>query len=119
MSNIDVGYDGGGLTFSWDAPSINGNSVDLYTIIVFLDSDQVYTGTSETTSLSATRSDIQPEGDTVRIENTQYRVIITAENERGQSPEASEVFFIPPGVYVCVHVDCLCQTNPLLVRGFK
>ena len=97
MSNIDVDYDGS-LTISWDAPSINGNTVNSYTVTVFLDSNEVYTETSSTPSLSASRSDIQPEGDDVRTQNTEYRLNITAENVRGQGPEASDVFVIPAGM---------------------
>ena len=106
MSNINVDYDGA-LTISWDAPSINGNTVNSYTVTVFLDSNEVYTETSGTPSLSASRSDIQPEGDAVRTQNTEYRLIITAENGRGQGPEASDVFVIPAGtcVYACVLSD--------------
>lgn len=105
MSNIIVDFDddNGGLSLNWDAPAINGDAIVSYTITVYLESELVYFGTSESTSLSATRSELQVEGDTVRTENTEYRVIIVAENERGQSPEASEIFIVPAGTFIIVH----------------
>ena len=85
------------LTIRWNAPTITANTVALYNVEVLLEGQMVYSEMTAGTSLSATRGDIQEEGDVVRTQNTQYTVVVVARNSRGGSERTSQTFTMPAG----------------------
>ena len=89
--------EGDTLTLRWDAPTINGNNIVLYTVEVLLENEQVYSTMASGTSFSVSRNDIQEAGDIVRTRDTQYTVVVVARNERGDSVETSQTFTVPAG----------------------
>ena len=100
VSNIRVDIVEDNLNFIWVAPTINADTVILYSVEVLLggvDGQQVYTMMASGTSLSATRGDIQEAGDIVRTSDTQYTVVIVTRNGRGDSETTSETFTFPAG----------------------
>ena len=108
MQNIQVNIDEDGLTLQWVAPQNNGNTITSYDITVFLNDEMVYTVTSQSTSLSVSRDQLQDEGDVIRTENTEYVVAIIAENDLGQGEGASTTFLLPSGwSFLQVWVDRL------------
>jgi hypothetical protein len=96
VSNIRVDADVETVTLLWDVAPSNGAAISSYTVTVFLDSQQVYTGMSVDTSLSVTRNEFQDQEDTRR--DTEYQVTVSAVNSVGSGEEVTETLTIPSGL---------------------
>ena len=81
----------------WDAPVVNTNTITSYSVEILLEGQLVFTRMTSEESLSASRDDIQEEGDVVRTMNTQYTVTIVARNGRGESEAISANFTVSGG----------------------
>ena len=97
MTNVRATFENDVITFQWDPPAINTNTITSYNVEVRLEGEIVYSRMTSETSHTATRDDIQDEGDVVRTENTQYTVLIVASNVRGSSDSVEQTFTISAG----------------------
>ena len=106
VNNIRVETDLETVTVLWDAAPSNGADISLYTVTVFLDSEQVYTGTSAGTSLSVLRNEFQNQEDIGR--DIEYQVTVSAMNSVDTGEEVSVMITIPSGVCSCSESVCTC-----------
>ena len=106
VSNIQVNVDMDSITLSWDAPP-NGGDITSYTIRVFRDGEEVLSTTSQATSISTTRDDLQSLDTDTRLDDTDYEVRIVAENQLGSGPAAIATFTVP-GRKKCI---CVCTNS--------
>ena len=95
VSNVRASFENDVVGLEWDAPVVN--TITSYSVEILLEGQLVFTRMTSEESLSASRDDIQEEGDVVRTMNTQYTVTIVARNGRGESEAISANFTISGG----------------------
>ena len=98
VNNIRVEAGVETVTLLWDAAPSNGADISSYTVTLFLDSEQVYTGMSADTSLTVPRNAFQDQEDVGR--DIEYQVTVSAVNSVDTGEEVSVTLTIPSGSYV-------------------
>ena len=104
--------EGEDITILWDMAPSNGAPVT-YTVTVHQNGQEVHTDTTDSSTLTVTREELQEQDDA--LTESSFEVTVSATNVVGDGGEATATITIPSGIYTSNDRGCIILILPLPV----